>query len=321
MKVAILGNGKSSLHLKTFFNSLGVEPNIFGFDIVARVHKRFLGQDISNDRFKDLFRIVTSTQNIISTKELENYSQKDKDYLNAPIENFIDVDLVIDTSKENPKFYGAGNDGVRALNEELAGKESGLITYMKTNDHESLLVGKIEYLEDIVDSNQDGTVILKEGPAVLKDYPNLNSLFEKRLKEYNEREAQFKIEKETWENLEIYEQRKILPPKRPAFDLGFYFESVIQSIDYLSNQNDLYITIESNPLEKDSILKTLKTKNLAIFSGHEHSYSHIKGLHIDSQGRSEEKGFLFFPVEEASDSIESELNLLRSEIDKLFSPK
>ncbi len=285
MKVVVICEKDISKSLIDFVNQIGGKGVFVDPDQAVSVSKVFLSNDEEvpgKSRFDDLFRVSFTQKQTeqFSASEISGLKEKDIDHLDIPIESYVDADVVVldqlDLLGVIPK----------ALNENVYSSE---INY-KTNDlfSHDVIYGNAKELGTFLSKNlawdSEKEVIFKKFienkiKIVLRDLPNKEEeipILKDILKFYREfliqTEEIYQKDLNTWEQLDIIEQRRTPRPMRKESDFQILFGCLCRSFDKLSDRDGLYLSFEERKYQKDKIidapmLRTFHSKSPLIFNG------------------------------------------------------
>ncbi len=314
-QVVLFSHQKKSIHQYDF-------PCLAGK--IRRVQKRFLkrGETIEGkSRLADLFRVVYDYRpEIDEDSDLEFWQkfkqlEKDHSYLLESSERFIDVDLVIDMLRAEDFPNPMGAAGTFALNERGAAKR-GPIFYGESSKHDFLsyvkaigpkrlaIIGEEQIgLEVFLESKKLGVqefviVTCEEKPWQSFDHQGLSQQFrevlDQCLRDYELAKESFYAKINSWKDLEDFERTKTPKPTEPSFPLIFCSRSAVTAIDCLSDQKDMFLTVESIDLTQSRPHQTLASEAVFVATGYERDYSYLSSLGLTSESvLSDEVGYFF----------------------------
>ena len=320
MKIGIIGSGATAELAANFFTELGI--NVVTVENVKRIHKRFLSTEEilpQHSRMEDLFRLVFAITPQFNEEEekslLQQLGEVHFDYLLRPVENYIDVDAVLDL---RPLVsLRAGPSGNYALGEEFISSMEIFYSPVKPSILDSinnistvLIVGSgffaMKYLNSLWEKIAGKITVVTTDIYFLQqlkseDWPFKNSLLEKLAKDegqYQDSLLHYQYKMYAYRDLEEYEKVKILPPEIPEKKISIIEGANCMSIDKLADQSGVFVTVEVFPqrfkelsggINKENFgqLKTIRADNLicatgfqGIFKHHEPGYFAREGAYV-----------------------------------------
>lgn len=290
-----------TINFKSFYNDI-LKPRIEALSLnvsikstkLLRIQKRFLHKNEKikgHTRLHDLFRLVFSER---PTMDFLNHLKENKSLrdslgeevvlsLENPIENFMDVDVVIDAREidEMLKFpLGAG--GSWAIN-EIPLQSSGMIFY-GSHGYDLLLNPKIKKLILVGEPTEYKKVLLAlqnwlfsdnerqiqvisfqsnkghsemEHSISLSFEKNWDSFLKKLEDDFNMKKEKYQNAIREWRDLEDFQKVKINRPEEPLEKVSFYLEYDVVSLDRLIDQKEIFATIECPDFRNECLSRLL----------------------------------------------------------------
>ncbi len=274
MKVAIIGDHPWGLRLAQKINEIEGYAKIFDDpNQIYSIQKRFRSQfDGEKNRFKDLFRVIYKITPKVSEKDLS----LDKTLADV-FESFEDFDIIIDaqfsTRKPNllrvcPEYVIGENQCLSFL--EMVQKESSLASENIIVNLASLSLELLLKDKEAIFQKKKIVLLIHENQKIEEHLSEEEKLqwqnFIQDLTHFHQQELQDYAQKLTeWEELENFEKAKIKKPIIPVSGLSIYFESKILAISKLSDQKNIFITLESP--QNDFIPQIISAEKVLIDNG------------------------------------------------------
>ena len=259
----------------------------------------------------------------VTSHPLTGLSERDREHLLQPLETFVDVDMVIDTlglrrSNHRAPLLNENSPTVKGL--VSVGKLPNL-KQLKNLAYVICSEACLEFLPPLVSwAMEEGNqlFLVARSFAPVENHPRWLALISKEKDYFERQKVRFEERIAQWKSLEDYERAKCPRPSEPSPKLQLFRGHWPLGMDYLSDRQQAFLSLERPPFRGGEDLKTLPVDHV-LFE---------EGLSTDRDSsfscfeiRPKEIGYFTLGPQQGPQDNKHRVKSLLQEINRLFSKR